>query len=136
MSARRKAREAALQALYAAEVGEADPQQAVEDVLGRRKPSQEAAEYARRLVTGVAAVRGDLDARIGAVLENWRLDRVSAVDRIILEIAIYELSECPEVPAAVIMDEAIEIARRFSGEKAGVFVNGILDRLAREVRGG
>ncbi|MDD3642236.1 MAG: transcription antitermination factor NusB [Candidatus Krumholzibacteria bacterium] len=134
MSARHKAREAALQSLYAAAVGGADPQDSVRDVLARRRPSEDGAEYARRIVAGVAASRERLDERIAALLENWRFDRVSNVDRIILEMALFELLECPEVPTGVIIDEAIELAHRFSGEKAGIFVNGILDRLAREVR--
>jgi N utilization substance protein B len=71
---------------------------------------------------------------ISTHLENWKIERVSTIDRIIMEIAIYELIECPEVPSNVIIDEAIEIAHRFSSEKAGAFVNGILDRLAGEVR--
>lgn len=136
MSRRRKAREAALQSLYAAAVGGADPGQAVSDVLARRKPSEDGAEYARRIVAGVAASRELLDERISAILENWRFDRVSNVDRIIIEMALFELLECPEVPTGVIIDEAIELAHRFSGEKAGAFVNGIIDKLAREVRPG
>ena len=134
MSRRRKAREAALQSLYAASVGGADPRRAVADVLDRRKPSEDGAEYARLLVDGVTAARERLDERIESHLENWRFDRVSNVDRIILEIALFELIECVDVPTGVIIDEAIELAHRFSGEKAGAFVNGILDRLAREVR--
>jgi N utilization substance protein B len=136
MSRRRKAREAALQSLYAAAVGGAEPLDAVADVLARRRPSEEGAEYARRIVGGVARSREALDERIAAHLENWRFDRVSNVDRIILEIGLFELLECLDVPTRVIIDEAIELAHRFSGEKAGIFVNGILDRLAREVRTG
>lgn len=134
MSRRRKAREAALQSLYAAAVGGAEPGDALGDVLGMRRPSEEGEEYARRLVAGVVASREDLDERIAAHLENWRFDRVSHVDRIIMEIGLFELLECPDVPTGVIIDEAIELAHRFSGEKAGIFVNGLLDRLAREVR--
>jgi transcription antitermination protein NusB len=136
MSRRRKAREAALQSLYAAAVGGGDPRDAADDVLARRRPSEDGAEYARRIVAGVADAREALDERIADHLENWRFDRVSNVDRIILEIALFELLECPDVPTKVIIDEAIELAHRFSGEKAGIFVNGILDRLAREVRTG
>lgn len=136
MSRRRKAREIALQTLYAAEIGEADWEDALADSIRRRKPSDEASEYAGRLVRGVSDSRGKLDGMISSCLENWKLERVAAVDRIIMEIALYELLECPEVPARVIIDEAIEIAHRFSSEKAGAFVNGILDRLIGEVRGG
>ena len=135
MSKRRKAREIALQALYAAEIGNSGWESALGDSLGRRKPSEEAAEYSRRLVGGVSDSRGKLDGMIAGHLENWTLERVAAVDRKIMEIALYELIECPEVPTGVIIDEAIEVAHKFSSEKAGAFVNGILDRLSAEVRG-
>jgi N utilization substance protein B len=134
MSRRRKAREIALQTLYAQEVSGADWKTAFEDNVGRRKPSGDVVEYAERLVTNVMNERARLDAMIGERLENWTLERVSVVDRTILRIALSELLHCPEVPASVIMDEAIEIARTFSSADAGRFVNGVLDRLAREVR--
>jgi N utilization substance protein B len=136
MSRRRKAREIALQALYAAEVGDAAWEDSLADSVGRRKPSEEASDYAGRLVSGVSDSRERLDGMISAHLENWKLERVAVIDRIIMEIALYELLECPEVPTGVIIDEAIEIAHKFSSEKAGSFVNGILDRLSGEVRGG
>ena len=136
MSRRRKAREMALQTLYAAEVGEADWENSLADSIRRRKASDEASEYAGRLAGGVSGSRGQLDSMISSNLENWKLERVAVVDRIIMEIALYELLECPEVPTGVIIDEAIEIAHKFSSEKAGSFVNGILDRLSGEVRGG
>lgn len=136
MSRRRKAREMALQTLYAAEVGETGWEDALADSVRRRKPSEEASEYAGRLVSGVSGSREQLDGMISASLVNWKLKRVAIVDRIIMEIALYELLECTEVPTGVIIDEAIEIAHKFSSEKAGSFVNGILDKLSGEVRGG
>ena len=100
------------------------------------KPSGEVAEYAERLVTNVMNEKSALVEQIRSRLENWALERVSVVDRTILRIALSELLYCPEVPANVIMNEAIEIARKFSSADAGSFVNGVLDRLAREVREG
>jgi N utilization substance protein B len=136
MSRRRKAREIALQTLYAAEIGEAEWENALADSVRRRRASDEASEYAGRLVGGVSDSRERLDDMISSRLENWKLKRVAVVDRIIMEIALYELIECPEVPTGVIIDEAIEIAHKFSSEKAGSFVNGILDKLSGEVRSG
>jgi N utilization substance protein B len=124
MSRRRKAREIALQTLYAEEVSGADWKAAFRDNVERRKPSEEVVEYAMRLVTNVMDEKAD-----------WALERVSVVDRTILRIALSELLHCPEVPTNVIMDEAIEIAGRFSTADAGRFVNGLLDVLAQEVRG-
>ena len=135
MSRRRKAREIALQTLYAEEVAGADWRVAFQENVERRKPSAEVVEYAERLVQNVTGDKAALDERIGATLENWELARVSIVDKTILRIALSELQHCPEVPTNVIMNEAIEIARTFSSADAGRFVNGVLDALAREVRG-
>ena len=134
MSRRRKAREIALQTLYAQEVSGTDWKAAFDDNVERRKPSDEVIEYAERLVTNVMAERERLDVMIKDRLENWAIERVSVIDRTILRIALSELLRCPEVPVNVIMNEAIEIARKFSSADAGRFVNGVLDRLAREVR--
>jgi N utilization substance protein B len=134
MSRRRKAREIALQTLYAQEVSGTDWKAAFDDNIERRKPSDEVVEYAERLVTNVMDEKANLDSLIRDRLENWTLERVSVVDRTILRIALSELLHCPEVPSNVIMNEAIEIAQKFSSADAGRFVNGVLDRLAREVR--
>lgn len=113
----------------------ADWKTAFHDNVERRKASGEVVEYAMRLVTNVTDEKTRLDALIKARLENWTLERVSIIDRTILRIALSELLHCPEVPTNVIMDEAIEIAQKFSSADAGRFVNGLLDPLAREVRG-
>jgi N utilization substance protein B len=134
MSRRRKAREIALQTLYAQEVSGTEWKIAFDDNVERRKPSGEVVEYAERLVTNVMAERERLDVMIKDRLENWAIERVSVIDRTILRIALSELLHCPEVPVNVIINEAIEIAQTFSSADAGRFVNGVLDRLAREVR--
>ena len=136
MSRRRKAREIALQTLYAEEVSGADWRAAFRDNVERRKPSEGVVEYAERLVEHVIEEKPQLDERLKRRLQNWELERVSVIDRTILRIALAELIHCPEVPTNVIMDEAIEIAKKFSSADAGKFVNGLLDALAREVRGG
>jgi N utilization substance protein B len=136
MSRRRKARELSLQALYAAEISDGEWEEALTDCIARRKSGDESARYARRLVSLVTENRDELDTRIAARLENWSIDRVSRIDLIILRVALAELLHCPDVPTGVIIDEAIEIAHRFSSLDAGRFVNGVLDRLAREVRAG
>ncbi|OQX85577.1 MAG: transcription antitermination factor NusB [Candidatus Latescibacteria bacterium 4484_7] len=135
MSKRGKAREIALQTLYAAEVSQSTWQKALKDNIARRKASEDAAEYAEKLVKAVMEEKDRLDEMISKRLENWELKRVSVVDKNILRIALVELLFCPEVPPLVIINEAIELARTFSSHEAGRFVNGILDTLAREVRG-
>ncbi len=134
MSQRRKAREIALQSLYADDISGAGWEGVLKDNADRRGSSSETVEYARRVLREVIGSREKLDKIISGCLENWKLERVAAVDRIILHIALAELLYCPEVPTGVIINEAIEIAHKFSSEKAGGFVNGILDKLAKEVR--
>ncbi len=134
MSRRRKAREIALQTLYAGEVSGESWEDAFTATVERRKAFGEAVEYARRLVSEVVGHKEEIDTRIAERLENWELDRVSIIDRTILRISLAELLYFPETPTNVIINEAIEIAHRFSSHEAGRFVNGLLDRLAKEVR--
>ena len=86
--------------------------------------------YADELVRGVAANLERTDALIESASQNWRIERMSRVDRNVLRIGAWELSQHPEVPRAVILDEAVETAKRFGNEDSGAFVNGVLDRIA------
>jgi N utilization substance protein B len=134
MSRRRKARELALQTLYAEQVSGTDWKVALKENAERRRSSAESVTYAGELIRHVVTNKDHLDALISDTLENWKLDRVSIVDRTILRIALAELLYVPRTPTKVIIDEAIEIAYNFSSRDAGRFINGILDRLAKEVR--
>ena len=89
--------------------------------------------FARVLVAGVAARAGELDELVGQHARNWRVSRMAAVDRNVLRLAVYELRET-ETPVAVVIDEAVDLARRFGSDTSPSFVNGILDAVAREVR--
>ena len=88
--------------------------------------------FSQELVDGVYAARERLDARIAAVAERWRIDRMAVVDRNVLRMALYEMIRQSETPAAVVIDEAIEVARRFGSEESASFVNGVLDALRRD----
>ncbi len=134
MSRRRKSREIILQSLYAADISGAGWKDTLEKTVERRGSTDETVEYAEKVMSSIVGSRKEIDSKIEGSLENWRLERVALVDRIILQIAIAELIYCPEVPTGVIINEAIEIAHKFSSEKAGSFVNGILDKLAKELR--
>ncbi len=134
MSRRRKAREMALQVLYAVDLSGESWENALEETITRRNSSGEAADYAGKLVERAMNSAPKLDEMISGRLENWAFNRVSIIDRNILRIALAELLYFPDTPTKVIIDEAIEISRRFSSREAGRFVNGILDRLAGEVR--
>ena len=131
MGRRRQGREMALQALYRAEVtGDPSPQ-AIELLWEHFEAPVSARGFALELVHGVLESKDDIDGRLGEAAENWSLGRFSRVDLNVLRIAVYELLQRDErVPTSVVLDEAIEIARRFGGEESSQFVNGILDRVA------
>ncbi len=129
-SRRRKAREIVLQALYEIEIAGRPWEEVLENQFERRRPGRETAEYARRLLETTVDHIEELDVEIRAVLENWDITRVSVVDKNILRAALAELRHCPDVPAAVVITEAIEVARKFSSDDSSRFINGILDRLA------
>jgi N utilization substance protein B len=130
---RHRAREAALQALYFWEVGGASPDVALETVFADHQPdaTPAARAFAGRLVGGVSADLAALDARIAAHSTHWRVERLAAVDRLILRLAAWELEHEPDTPAPVILDEAVELARTFGGDESARFVNGVLDALAK-----
>src|SRR5262245_29572294 len=124
MGKRRRAREIVLQALYEAEFSERSTRDIIEEQIGRRTPSDETAESARILFLKTMEKKPDLDQVIQSLLQNWDPQRVSLVDRNILRFALAEVLYFPDVPATVIIDEAIEVAHRFSSDDAGRFVNG------------
>jgi len=123
-----------LQALYEAEFSDRGALEIVDEQIMRRAPSDATATHARDLFLMTMEKRADLDHIIRSVLDNWELERVSLVDRNILRFALAEVLYFPEVPAKVIIDEAIEVAHRYSSDDAGRFVNGLLDRMVREFR--
>ncbi len=136
MGRRRQARENALHALYLHEAGlEAGAAIAAAQI---RTDDVSAREFSRRLFEGTLERRGELDEIITRIAVNWQIKRMAAVDRSILRMAAFELLNCPETPPNVVINEAIEIARKFSMEDSASFVNGILDkiRLLRTVDGG
>jgi N utilization substance protein B len=134
MGKRRRAREIVLQALYEAEFSDRPPQEIVEEQIRRRAPSEETAAHSRALFLKTMEKRDDLDRMIGSFLENWDPERVSLVDRNILRFALAEVLYFPDVPSSVVIDEAIEVAHRFSSDDAGRFVNGLVDKFVKEFR--
>ena len=134
---RRRARELAVQLLYQREVSglEIDAltgtfwTQAEEAAEGPLPPA--ALAYAERLAVGTAAHLADIDARIESAGATWRLARMNVVDRIVLRLAVYELRHEPDLPAGVVINEALELARTFSAEDSVRFVNGVLDAVKR-----
>jgi transcription antitermination protein NusB len=130
MGRRRLAREIALQALYVSDVSRTESTAAFAIVTRRgEKADDETLDFARELALGAIAMREELDRHIQERAQNWAVSRMAAVDRNVLRLAAYELLERRDTPVGVIIDEAIEIVRKYSAEEATRFVNGILDSL-------
>ena len=135
---RHRAREAALQMLYQWEVGRlsmGDVHQTfwshddeTDEPLGA-----ELREFAVSLADGVAATVADLDPLITEAAEHWRIERMNVLDRLILRLAVYEFLHRPDTHAKIIINEALELARSFSGDEAVRFINGILDGIKRKL---
>ncbi|MFB9988410.1 transcription antitermination factor NusB [Bacillus benzoevorans] len=123
---RRTAREKALQAIFQIDVSEAEANAALEHVLEGQKSDS----YLERLVTGTAQHMEDIDANIKKHLENWTIERLANVDRNLLRLSVYELIYCQdEVPANVVIDEAIEIAKIYGDDQSSKFINGVLSKV-------
>ena len=135
MGSRRKARECALQMLFAADVSQTRADDLVRTYwaeLGDADVEEPAREFATRLATGTLARLQELDDRIKSRAEHWRISRMAVVDRNILRLAVYEFLHEP-TPRTVAINEALEIARRFSTYEATQFINGILDAIKRDL---
>jgi N utilization substance protein B len=130
MGARTTAREAALQMLFALDATGNDVDQTIYDYWRETPGDAEGKSYANDLVKGAMAVVDELDARIAAASANWRVERMTRVDRNVLRLCVYELLYCLDVPRAVALDEAVELAKRYGAEDSGAFVNGVLDQVA------
>src|SRR5438034_7811659 len=135
MGSRRKARECALQMLFAADVAQTAPDDLVKTYwaeLGEADIEDSAREFATRLAVGTLAHTNELDERIRVRAEHWRIARMAIVDRNILRLAVYEFLH-ETTPRTVAINEALEIARRFSTYEATQFINGILDAIKRDL---
>jgi N utilization substance protein B len=130
MQARRAAREQALQALYAVDVGGRDPVEAIDEVVPELATSEHRA-FVRDLVFGTLDFAARADDCIGPKLEGWTIDRLPEVDRLILRMGTFELC-CRPTPQAVTINEAVELATKFSTEESGRFINGVLNAIAKQ----
>jgi N utilization substance protein B len=130
MTRRSRAREVALQLLFQRDVNPSVPRPAVEEFARERLlEKDDLVAFCLTLYDGVVAHAADIDERLAAAAENWRLPRMAAVDRNVLRLGAYELLFIPETPPKVALDEAIELVRRYGDKDSPAFVNGILDRL-------
>jgi len=126
---RRHAREAALKTLYMWEVGQITPQQAVGAYFREHDPKAalEVQAFASELVFGTSNERTALDAVLETHIQGWRIERLSILDRMILRMALWEMNHYPQTPPAVVINEAMELARLFTSEDAVKLINGVLD---------
>lgn len=134
---RHRAREAALQMLYQGEVGRTGAFEAIATYWPARSADEAlpetAREFANDIVRGTMSRTAEIDRLLGAHAQNWRIERMAVLDRLVLRMAIYEMLADAKTPARVVINEAIELARAYSGEDAVGFVNGILDAVRKEL---
>jgi N utilization substance protein B len=135
---RRRGREAALQMLYQWEVGRASAHEAIATYWPAHDPDDEIdgplREFANALVHGTIARVTEIDGILAAHAQNWRIERMAVIDRLVLRLAIYELLAEAATPARVVINEAIELARAYTGDEAVGFVNGVLDSVRKELK--
>ena len=140
MRKRTHAREISLQALYQHDLERKVNRSARRDIddfepfLDESTQDPEVREYARRILEGTLSSLDQIDQRIAAAAEHWKLSRIAPVDRCVLRIAVFELLESSDVPPKVAINEAIELAKKFSTEQSGAFVNGVLDRIYTDLK--
>jgi transcription antitermination protein NusB len=131
MSKRRNNRELALKLLFQIDVGNLPPDEVLEIAYEELEPSAEDREQVEALVRGVLSEEAALDEIIGNLAEGWRLERLAKVDKNVLRLALYELRHRTDLPVSVVVNDAVEVAKKYSTEDSGRFVNGILGSFLR-----
>ncbi len=134
MGTRRHARELALQLLYQHELTQAPLEEMKVHFEGWRGASESEKTFANELVVGTLDHREEIDKQLDQQTAHWRFDRLAAVDRNILRLALFELMHNRDTPAAVVIDEAIEVAKKFGAEESPKFVNGVLDGFVKRTQ--
>ena len=132
---RRLAREIAFQTLFQRDLGKNETEPALSALAAESGLSGEYVDFARALVDGTVREQETVDRAISRYLQRWELNRLAAVDRAILRLAAYELLFSSAVPAAVAINEALELCKRYHSEESAKFLNGVLDKIARERSG-
>ena len=134
---RRQGRHFALQLLFSLDLNDTIPVGTAIEECYRRfdlEVVSQAREFATNLIEQTRSHLTEIDTMIQNASRNWRIDRMARVDRNILRLATYELAHCQDVPVRVVINEAVELAKRFGSSEASAFVNGVLDRVAQQVR--
>ena len=126
---RRKSREFAIQILYQIEINKSDAEHALQTFRENYHHPDDIKEFTSHLVKGTSEHKGQIDKVITKTAKNWSFSRITPVDRSILREAIFEMFYCPDIPYKVTINEAIELGKKFSSEKSGAFINGVLDNV-------
>ena len=134
MSARRKARELALKALYAYEISGSDPQQISDDIISSSEIKEEAKNFSRILFGKAVRNIEKIDSLIKASVKSWDFSRVALVEKSILRIGICELLFFSETPVAIIINEAVELGKKYGEKDSKSFINGVLDYMAKALK--
>ncbi len=132
MGKRRKARELALQLLFQLDSSQENLKEVLKIFWFLHRHPREIKEFAHRLVKGTQENLKAIDEKIAHYAEHWEIERMPTVDRNILRLGAYEILSCPDIPIKVSLNEAVELAKKFSTEKSSQFVNALLDRIAHE----
>lgn len=133
MGRRRKAREETLRILFQLEFVDADFDKIAAQYWKNKKVHDDIKEYSTWLVNGIISHKEEIDKAIQSVSEHWRVSRMALIDRNILRMAVFEIQHEENISPAIIINEAIEIARKYSGDEAATFVNGILDGVRKHI---
>ncbi|CUU04163.1 NusB antitermination factor [Candidatus Thermokryptus mobilis] len=120
--------------LYAYELSGSSPEFILDDLFSEFRSDKESYEFGKSLFLNVIEHSDELDGMIAKKIKNWELDRIALIDRIVLRMGICELRYFPEIPPKVSINEAIELAKKFSTERSGKFVNGVLDAVYNELK--
>lgn len=135
---RHRAREAALQMLYQWEIGRVSAHEAIATYWpahdAEHTLDEPLREFANQLVRGTIGRVSEIDAMLAAHAQNWRVERMAVIDRLVLRLAVFEFLAQPDTPPRVVINEALELARAFSGEEAVAFVNGVLDAVRKALQ--
>jgi transcription antitermination protein NusB len=133
MGKRRRARELAVQVLFHLEFNPSDPGESFDLLCRSFSPPKEIRAFSKELVLGVWENKGKLDTLISQASRNWRIERMSRVDRNILRVAVFEVLYVGDIPPKVSIDEAVELGKKYGTDDSGAFVNGVLDHIYNQL---
>ena len=134
MLKRRAARELVLKALFARDLGKAEPYSLLDQLVEEENSGEDAKKFSRHIIEGVIANQGNIDDTIQKYAIEWDVCRMAAVDRNIMRMALFEMLYSPEIPDAVAVNEAVELAKIYGSEDSARFINGILGNVMKEIR--